>query len=853
MQDDATIFDEPHYQSLERLAVKALASGHKDKAFAYADRRCRISPPPDPQSYTLRAEALFQMGERAAAIADLDRALHLAPDDIAANRRLLAFADGARKSEAALKLITRERDVKLLREAIEVLRGEGRQHIAHAVMYDDAVRGWAVWQGDMALEVTISSGNGTLTSLIEANPLHALADLGCAANFDLRRPKSASPQSVTVSVADEVIYSTRAPGNEEARPQKRPPKSVKHAAREARPVAIVVPVYADLDSLCICLESLLSAVAGSGHDRIIVVNDATPDPRISEYLDQFAKHSSVLLLTNNRNLGFVGSVNRALDQLRDEDVVLLNSDTIVPKGFVSRLAKAASSDPNIGTVTPLSNHGEETSFPVANAANPIGNIDDVLAIDAIAATVNAERIVDIPNGTGFCLYITRECLDAVGFLSEDFYRGYLEDVDFCLHARAKGFRNVCAPSVYVGHAGSRSFGREKRTLVVRNAAVLDRRYPTYQAEMAAFNFADPLAPARQAIERAMPPSGTIPRLLLTGSGSMAELAEERARQITSAQGQEHSSVMILQVRFEATGPKAKIFDSSGAVPQSLEFDLRSEAETGAMVDYVRAMGPGAIEIIDPAHVPLSVVDPLLTLDVPHDIFVGDGALETGDRVRAKAMRPAPGSIDPTAVRSNNAGPGNSSERWREIVAAADRIIVPSEQARIFALKYLDRSIQDRVVTVPTIREKPQRRRRARRISRLGVLPVRSNGEEQGLIGAIAGALRASDPAVVMTVLGATLDDIGLMEIGNVFVSGKVEMPDFNRAVRFYGIQALLLAATRPIFGHRIIETASACGLPIAYFDWSMGSLKPKIGDLAVSPAISFEDMMMALGRWLAKP
>jgi GT2 family glycosyltransferase len=688
--------------------------------------------------------------------------------------------------------------------------------------------------------------------LIEANPLHALADLGCAANFDLRRPKSASPQSVTVSVADEVIYSTRAPGNEEARPQKRPPKSVKHAAREARPVAIVVPVYADLDSLCICLESLLSAVAGSGHDRIIVVNDATPDPRISEYLDQFAKRSSVLLLTNNRNLGFVGSVNRALDQLRDEDVVLLNSDTIVPKGFVSRLAKAASSDPNIGTVTPLSNHGEETSFPVANAANPIGNIDDVLAIDAIAATVNAERIVDIPNGTGFCLYITRECLDAVGFLSEDFYRGYLEDVDFCLHARAKGFRNVCAPSVYVGHAGSRSFGREKRTLVVRNAAVLDRRYPTYQAETAAFNFADPLAPARQAIERAMPPSGTIPRLLLTGSGFMAELAEERARQITSAQGQEHSSVMILQVRFEATGPKAKIFDASGAVPQSLEFDLRSEAETGAMVDYVRAMGPGAIEIIDPAHVPLSVVDPLLTLDVPHDIFVGDGALETGDRVRAKAMRLAPGLIDPTPVRSNNAGPGNSSERWREIVAAADRIIVPSEQARIFALKYLDRSIQDRVVTVPTIREKPQRRRRARRISRLGVLPVRSNGEEQGLIGAIAGALRASDPAVVMTVLGATLDDIGLMEIGNVFVSGKVEMPDFNRAVRFYGIQALLLAATRPIFGHRIIETASACGLPIAYFDWSMGSLKPKIGDLAVSPAISFEDMMMALGRWLAK-
>ena len=82
-------------------------------------------------------------------------------------------------------------------------------------------------------------------------------------------------------------------------------------------------------------------------------------------------------------------------------------------------------------MTPLSNNGEETSFPVANKLNPLGSIDEVLAIDAIAAAVNAGRVVDIPNGTGFCLYVTRECLDAVGSLSEDFYRGYVEDVDFC--------------------------------------------------------------------------------------------------------------------------------------------------------------------------------------------------------------------------------------------------------------------------------------------------------------------------------------------------------------------------------------------------------------------------------------
>ena len=132
-----------------------------------------LTPPPGPQSYTLRAEALFQMGERAAAIADLDQALRLAPDDIAANRRMLAWAEGARKSEAALNLIARERDIKILREAIEVLRAAGRQHIAHATVYDDAITRLGGLAAEAALEITITSDTGILTTLIEPDSSHA--------------------------------------------------------------------------------------------------------------------------------------------------------------------------------------------------------------------------------------------------------------------------------------------------------------------------------------------------------------------------------------------------------------------------------------------------------------------------------------------------------------------------------------------------------------------------------------------------------------------------------------------------------------------------------------------------------
>ena len=265
----------------------------------------------------------------------------------------------------------------------------------------------------------------------------------------------------------------------------------------------------------------------------------------------------------------------------------------------------------------------------------------------------------------------------------------------------------------------------------------------------------------------------------------------------------------------------------------------------------------AIEIIDPAHLPLMLIDRLLQLDVPHEIFIGDAALSSNGDLRATATTLPHDSISPASIRANfdtvqKDGARTEAERWREITATAARILASSEQARDFALDQLDQSVLDRVAAVPSFGTRPQRRRRARTISRLGLLPVHSNREEQRLIGAMAAALRSSNPATAITVVGTTHDDIGLMQIGNVFVTGTIDPPDFNRVVKSYGLQALFLAATRPIFGHPTTEIALACGLPVAFFDWSSGRLKPKNGDLALDPATPFDEMMALLGRWMAK-
>ena len=82
-----------------------------------------------------------------------------------------------------------------------------------------------------------------------------------------------------------------------------------------------------------------------------------------------------------------------------------------------------------------------------------------------ARRVNGGEAIDIPVGVGFCMYIRRACLDAVGLFRADlFAQGYGEENDFCLRARHLGWRHVAATGVFVAHIGGQSFGAAARHL-----------------------------------------------------------------------------------------------------------------------------------------------------------------------------------------------------------------------------------------------------------------------------------------------------------------------------------------------------------------------------------------------------
>ncbi len=230
-----------------------------------------------------------------------------------------------------------------------------------------------------------------------------------------------------------------------------------------RRLNVIVPVYRGVDETRRCLNALLAQTGGSS-TRVVIVDDAGPDPAIKSLLASYSERGGVDLLENPFNLGFVGSVNRALLNCPRGDILLLNADAILPPGAIDRLSRAAPIPPR--TSGPSRRSPTTASLRAFRAVRSVACPDEatIAAIDAAAQRVNDRTIIDLPNGVGFCLYIKDACRQAIGLLNDaDFVDGYLEEVDYCLRAAEAGFRNVCACDIYVGHVGGKSFGDRSAT------------------------------------------------------------------------------------------------------------------------------------------------------------------------------------------------------------------------------------------------------------------------------------------------------------------------------------------------------------------------------------------------------
>ena len=282
-------------------------------------------------------------------------------------------------------------------------------------------------------------------------------------------------------------------------------------------VDVVIPVYRGLVETRRCIESVL-ADASKPLGRVIVVDDRSPDVELVSWLEELAERRLITLLRNKKNVGFVTSVNRGIEAAGNRDVVLLNSDTEVPLGWLRRLAAHAYANPRIATVSPLSNNATICSYP-ANDGGPLVLGHTLGEIDGACQVVNVGRWVDTPTTVGFCMYITRKALREVGnFDAARFTVGYGEENDFCLRATELGWAHRIGCDIFVYHAGSVSFGDRAGKLSARAMQLILERYPDYRKVIARHVRLGMIEPVRFTLTAALFRQSGLPIILMVTHG-----------------------------------------------------------------------------------------------------------------------------------------------------------------------------------------------------------------------------------------------------------------------------------------------------------------------------------------------
>lgn len=272
------------------------------------------------------------------------------------------------------------------------------------------------------------------------------------------------------------------------------PYPVDDPAPERPPIDIVLPLYKSADLASALLESLRSVGAELAQLRcsVIAINDSPQDPDLLACLPGAIHELSAFvpceLVANERNLGFVASVNLALRRAveRRHNVILVNSDTVVTRGALTEMQRVAYLDPMTGFVSPRSNNASLCSLPLQEEYRKLGFAASHQKFLELSRFLPDSHFV--PTAVGFCLFIKREILEEFGVLDEAYGKGYSEENDLIMRANRCGYRAALANHAWVYHVGGASFSQTAARHVQqdRNDAILNRRYPEFTASVDAY-------------------------------------------------------------------------------------------------------------------------------------------------------------------------------------------------------------------------------------------------------------------------------------------------------------------------------------------------------------------------------
>jgi hypothetical protein len=214
-----------------------------------------------------------------------------------------------------------------------------------------------------------------------------------------------------------------------------------------------------------CLTSIFQNPLSSGEMEIIVVDNASTDQSSTLVAQQFPQ---VILIANQKNLGFAKAVNQGIKQAQGDYCLLLNPDTLILSETLNQTVATMEQHPNYGILGCQINNPDNSlqksvrRLPKAWSQTAIllklhvlfpGLLKQYLCLD-----FNYQKSQSVEQVMGAFFLINRRALQAIGPLNEQFFT-WFEEVEYCRRAKQNNWVIWYQAESKIIHYGGQSFGQ----------------------------------------------------------------------------------------------------------------------------------------------------------------------------------------------------------------------------------------------------------------------------------------------------------------------------------------------------------------------------------------------------------
>lgn len=226
-------------------------------------------------------------------------------------------------------------------------------------------------------------------------------------------------------------------------------------------ISILIPNKDHIDDLRRCIDSIKERTTYDNYEIIVIENNSEQQETFA-YYKTIEKQENITVVTYKGEFNYSRINNFGAQFATGKYLLLLNNDTqvITMNWLEAMLMYAQRAD--VGAVGAKLYYGDRT---IQHAGVVIGlgahrtaghthykiNSDNLGYMGKLCYAQNVSAV------TGACLMVKKSLYDELGGLDENF-RVALNDVDFCLRLREKGYLNVFTPFAELYHFESASRG-----------------------------------------------------------------------------------------------------------------------------------------------------------------------------------------------------------------------------------------------------------------------------------------------------------------------------------------------------------------------------------------------------------